>query len=40
MNPEPIVRSKVSQKNKYSILLHIHMESREMLLVNLFAGKE
>ena len=28
------------EKNKYSMLMYIYMESRKMLLMNLFAGKE
>ena len=34
MNLEPIIQSKVSQKNKS----RIYMESREMVLMKLFAG--
>ena len=40
MNLEPIIQSKVSQKNKCCILTHIYMESRKMVLMNLFAGKQ
>ena len=38
MNLEPIVQSEVSQKEKNK--LFIYMESRKMMLMNLFAGKE
>ena len=33
MNPEPILQSEVSQKekDKYCILTHIYMESRKMV---------
>ena len=42
MNLEPIIQSEVSQKekDKYHILTHIYMESRKMVLMNLFAGQE
>ena len=42
VNLEPIIQSKVSQKekNKYHILSHIYLESRKVVLMNLFAGKE
>ena len=44
MNLEPVKQSEVSQKekNKYSLLTHthIHVESRKMVLMNRFAGKE
>ena len=38
MNPETVIQSNVSQKekNKY----YIYMESRKMVLMNLFAGQE
>ena len=41
MNLEPIVQSEVSQKqkDKYHIL-HIYMESRKMVLKNLFTGQQ
>ena len=40
MNLEPIIQSEVSQeKVKYCILMHI-MESREMVLKNLFTGRQ
>ena len=38
MNLEPIVQSEVSQKEKNK--LFIYMESRKMMLMNLFAGQE
>ena len=42
MNLEPVIQSEVSQKekNKYCILIHIYMESRKIILMNLFTGKE
>ena len=43
MNLEPLTDSEVSQKekNKYCILMHIlYMESRKIVLLNLFAGQE
>ena len=42
MNLEPIIQSEVSQKekNKYHILMYIYMESRKMVLMNLFAGQQ
>ena len=42
MNPEPIIQSEVSQKekDKYCILMHIYMESRKMVLMNPFAGQQ
>ena len=41
MNLEPVIQSEVSQeeKNKYHILMH-NMESRKIVLMNLFAGQE
>ena len=41
MNIEPTIQTKVSQKekNKYHIP-HICMESREMVLMKLFAGQQ
>ena len=40
MNIEPIIQSEVSQKekDKYCILKNIYMESRKMVLKNLFTG--
>ena len=42
MNLEPIIQSEVSkkEKNKYHILTYIYMESRKMILMNLFAGQQ
>ena len=42
MNLEPIIQNEVSQKEKYKyhILMHIHIESREMVLMNLFSGQQ
>ena len=42
MNLEPIIQSEVSQKekDKYCILTHIYMESRRMVLKNLFTGQQ
>ena len=41
MNLEPLIWSEACQKekNKYPILMHIHMESRKMALVNLVGNK-
>ena len=36
---EPIIQSEVSQKDKYHILT-IYMESRKMVLKNLFTGQQ
>ena len=42
MNLELIIQSEVSQKekDKYCILMHIYMESRKMILRNLFIGQQ
>ena len=42
MNLEPVIQSKVNHKEKkiYHILTHIYMESRKMVFMNLFAGKQ
>ena len=42
MNLEPVIQNEVSEreKNTYCILTHIYMESRKMVLMNLFAGQE
>ena len=42
MNLEPIIQSEISQKekDKYHILMHIYIESRKMLLKNLFTGQQ
>ena len=41
-NLECIIQSEVSQKdkNKYGILTHIYMESRKIVLMNLFTGQQ
>ena len=41
MNLEPNIQSEVSQKEKekYHFLMHIYMESRKMVLKNLFTGQ-
>ena len=39
MNLEPIIQNEVSQKDKYHILT-IYMESRKMVLKNLFTGQQ
>ena len=41
MNLEPVAQSEVSQKekNKYCTV-NIYMESRKMVLMNLFSGQE
>jgi len=40
MDLEPIIQTEVSQreKDKYHILTHIYMESRKMVLKNLFTA--
>ena len=42
VNLEPVVQSEVSQKekNEYHIVTHIYLESRKMVVMNVFAGKE
>ena len=42
MNLEPTIQSEVSQKvkDKYRILTHIYIESRERVLKNLFTGQQ
>ena len=42
MNLEPIIHSEVSQKekDKYHILTHIYIQSRKMVLKNLFIGQQ
>ena len=42
MNLEPVIQSEVCQneKNKYHILIQIHMESRRMVLMNLLQGRD
>ena len=40
MSLEPIIQSEISQKEKNKYLsMHIYMESRKMVLMNLFAGQ-
>ena len=42
MNLQPIIQSKVSQKekDKYHIITHIYMESSKIVLKNLLAGQQ
>ena len=42
MNLESIIQNEVSQKekDKYRILMHIYMESRKMVMKNLFTGQQ
>ena len=42
VNLEPVIQSEVSQKekNKYYIVTHMYLESRKMVSMNIFAGKE
>ena len=41
MNLEPVIQSEVSQKEKkQSMYINTYMESREIAVMNLFAGKE
>ena len=42
MNLEPVIQNEVSQreKNKYYLLTYIYMETRKMVLTELFAGQE
>ena len=40
MSLEPIVRSEVSQRKTNIVYEHIYMESRKMVLMNLFAGQQ
>ena len=40
MNLEPIIQSEVSQKEKDKYSIHIYMESRKMVLKNLFTGHQ
>ena len=41
-NLEPIIQSEVSQQEKYKhhILTHIYMDSKKMVLMNLFSGHQ
>ena len=42
MKLEPIIQSEVSQKDKehYSILIHIYMEFRKMVMITLYAKQK
>ena len=42
MKPEPIIQSEVSQRDKhqYSILMHIYMEFRKMVMITLYAKQK
>ena len=41
MNLEPVIQTEVSQREKTNtIYSYIYMESREMVLMNLFAGQQ
>ena len=42
MQPEPIIQSEVSQKEKhqYSILTHICMEFRKMVMITLYVRQQ
>ena len=40
INLEPVIQSELNQKNKYHMLMHIYIESRKMVLMNLFTGQE
>ena len=40
MSLEPIVQSEVSQRKTNIVYEHIYMESRKMVLMNLFAGQQ
>ena len=42
MNLEPIIQSEVSrtERDKYCIVTHVCMESRKMVLMNLFSGQQ
>ena len=40
MNLEPVIQSELNQKNKYHMLMHIYIESRKMVPMNLFTGQE
>ena len=42
MKLEPIIQSEVSQKEKhqYSILMHIYMEFRKMVIITLYARQK
>ena len=40
MNLDPTIKSDVSEKDKYHILMHTYVESRKMVLKNLFTGQQ
>ena len=40
MNLESIIQSEVSQKEKHKYYIQMHIESRKMVLKNLFTGKQ
>ena len=42
MKPEPIIQSEISQRDKhqYSILMHIYMEFRKMVMITLYAKQK
>ena len=40
MNLESVMQSKVGQKQENTIYQYLHMESRKIALMNLFAGQE
>ena len=40
MNLEPVVQSEVSQREKHILYISVYMESKNMVLMNLFAGKD
>ena len=42
MKPEPIIQSEASQKEKhqYSILMHIYMEFRKMVMMILYVRQQ
>ena len=42
MKLEPIIQSEVSQKDKdqYSVLMHIYMEFRKMVMITLYAKQK
>ena len=42
MKLKPVIQSEIGQKekNKYRILTHVYMESRKIVLMNLFVGQE
>ena len=42
MKPEPIIQSEVSQKEKhqYSVLTHIYMQFRKMVMMTLYVRQQ